>query len=286
MIGDLVIKDAALISKIKSGVRELSVGYQCQYVDNGNGTLSQTKLAANHIAVVDSGRAGEHVRINDNAATPIGDFYEMTSQYLHQNPSAVAARRKPALDGHVADGVVEEMEHAARPRNWDELAEELTMPKKKTTDDDAICAALERLTEVMRQLASRRSEPEEEESEVEDSPVLHKLRRLKPMIAASKDRAAIDAYNDAIRAVKGLGSSLGSLNLVPVSDRRSEDTAADWEAAVKRARARMLGLPENSEPLLKASAEDATAVSDDEAWGRQVSRLGKEIRAGKLPRKY
>jgi hypothetical protein len=304
VIGDLVVTDAGLIAKIRNGLRELSVGYGCKYVDNKDGTFSQTRLEANHIAIVDSGRAGKHVRIRDNAV-PSGadDFYSATQQYLGRNINEVAAQRRPLLERSTSDGVVAEMEHAARPRDLDELTEELTertrslqeednMAKKtRDRDDAAISAALERMTIALQDMMAKRVEPDDEEEShtAEDSPVLHNLRRLKPLIAASKDRAAIHAYNDAIRTVRALGSRVGTANLVPVSDRRPANSGNDFFKAVERARARMLGLPENSVTVEKLMAydhdHDYTAMSDDEQWGRAVNRVGQAMREGKLPRK-
>lgn len=68
LLADLIVKDAGLISKIKSGVmRQISVGYSCSYEPNGDGTYNQTGIRINHIAVVVAGRAGDKVRIVDHA---------------------------------------------------------------------------------------------------------------------------------------------------------------------------------------------------------------------------
>ena len=67
VVCDLVVYDAGLISKIKHGKREVSCGYDCRYVDNGDGTYHQADIIGNHVAVVDSGRAGKSVSIKDAA---------------------------------------------------------------------------------------------------------------------------------------------------------------------------------------------------------------------------
>jgi len=48
-----------------AGVRALSVGYNCEYRENEDGTFTEKNLAADHVAVVESGRAGTYVRILD-----------------------------------------------------------------------------------------------------------------------------------------------------------------------------------------------------------------------------
>ncbi len=64
VIADLMIKDADLIRKIESGKREVSAGYSCNYQPYQDG-YRQINITANHVAVVDKGRAGPKVRIND-----------------------------------------------------------------------------------------------------------------------------------------------------------------------------------------------------------------------------
>lgn len=70
----LMVSDGATVSKIEGGKRELSVGYTCD-LDFTPGTTpdgfafdaSQKNIRVNHIAVVDSGRAGKDCRIGDSA---------------------------------------------------------------------------------------------------------------------------------------------------------------------------------------------------------------------------
>lgn len=71
----LVLKDQAIIDKVESGKRELSVGYSCT-LDWAGGTTPdgltydavQREIRANHVAVVKKGRAGSEFRIGDSAA--------------------------------------------------------------------------------------------------------------------------------------------------------------------------------------------------------------------------
>ena len=70
LIGDLHIHDGELITAVKrkrKPKREISCGYDCEYVEDENGVLHQTNIRGNHVAVVDSGRAGSRVAIVDNS---------------------------------------------------------------------------------------------------------------------------------------------------------------------------------------------------------------------------
>lgn len=69
VLADLHIHDGSLIDAIQKGKREISCGYECEYVDNGDGTYSQKHIRGNHIAVVERGRAGKRAAILDSDTT-------------------------------------------------------------------------------------------------------------------------------------------------------------------------------------------------------------------------
>ena len=70
-IGDLFIKDAVLINKVDNGLREVSCGYDCEWVPRDDGSYEQRKIRGNHIAVVENGRAGDRIAIRDKAPEQI-----------------------------------------------------------------------------------------------------------------------------------------------------------------------------------------------------------------------
>lgn len=66
IVADLVINDPLLISKIEmKNKRQVSAGYDCDWIPYKDG-LKQTNIRANHVAVVDQGRAGSKVAIKDS----------------------------------------------------------------------------------------------------------------------------------------------------------------------------------------------------------------------------
>lgn len=207
VVGDLVITDPTLAEKILSGQqREVSVGYDCEYVPRGDGSYEQTKLRANHVAIVSDGRAGEHVRIYDASAEE--SFAAQCRRYHRRNPAQVVA----AGERRAADRMPEFLRMGA-PYSWDELGEiheQLTegegeMAKPDTSDEQRLAQVLSRLTDVVRRLEER-AEPKESESvETDDSAegqaLLH-LRLLRSAIERSADRKAIDTYNSAVKDLK------------------------------------------------------------------------------------
>lgn len=66
LIADLHIHSRGLIQAVQGGKREISCGYECEYVENGDGTYSQKNIRGNHVAVVNRGRAGRKAAILDS----------------------------------------------------------------------------------------------------------------------------------------------------------------------------------------------------------------------------
>ena len=66
--GNLVVSNADAIENIEQGTVELSMGYTCD-IDDRNGTLYQTNIRINHVALVEKGRAGSSCRISDEDNT-------------------------------------------------------------------------------------------------------------------------------------------------------------------------------------------------------------------------
>lgn len=68
----LILKDAAAIATVAAGKRELSAGYTCDLdftpgvtADGQQYDAQQKNIRANHVAIVDRGRAGSECRIGD-----------------------------------------------------------------------------------------------------------------------------------------------------------------------------------------------------------------------------
>lgn len=66
LIADLLITDSTAIALVKSGLREVSCGYEAEYTQTGEGKGIQTNIIGNHLALVREGRAGSSYAINDH----------------------------------------------------------------------------------------------------------------------------------------------------------------------------------------------------------------------------
>lgn len=66
LLADLLITDSVAINLIKTGLREVSCGYEASYQQGDTGEGKQTRIIGNHLALVDQGRAGASYAINDH----------------------------------------------------------------------------------------------------------------------------------------------------------------------------------------------------------------------------
>lgn len=66
LVADLLITDSMAIALIKNGLREVSCGYEAEYIQVEEGKGYQTNIIGNHLALVRKGRAGSAYRINDH----------------------------------------------------------------------------------------------------------------------------------------------------------------------------------------------------------------------------
>jgi hypothetical protein len=80
LFADLLVADPDTIDDIVSRrKRELSAGYEAEYKSLGKGRAAQSKIRANHVALVESGRCGPLCKIRDDIPLV--------------RPSIIAARR-------------------------------------------------------------------------------------------------------------------------------------------------------------------------------------------------
>ena len=154
LVCDIVIYDATLISKVEAGKREISCGYDCQYIDNGDGTWHQANIIGNHVAIVDSGRAGRDVAIKD-AKPKGGNKMAKKGNILHRMFAAFVKDADPD-EIREASKAVEDAENAGAGQD--------------DKDDDAqkCLEAIDALNERVQNLANQ--EPQTDDEDPEDYP--------------------------------------------------------------------------------------------------------------------
>ncbi len=235
-LADLHIHDRELIDAVQSGKREISCGYECEYVPNGDGTYTQRNIRGNHVAVVERGRAGKRAAILDSdkkkAKEPErkenmnkkGLFFKLFGQavkdkspeeieQMAMDAAAALEAEKPA-DGQ-AEGQKEEpaKETASDEAVIDAIAEKILAKleekgacKKKEETKDALDAALEKLTEGGDPGQAGETEKTSGDTEKETrtgtgmdrSTAAGILKVMRPAVAAIKDEKERLAVSDAL----------------------------------------------------------------------------------------
>ena len=163
LLCDIIVYDANLAEQIKAGKREISCGYDCTYVSNGDGTYHQEDIIGNHVAVVDRGRAGASVSIKDSIPTIKKGVKRMEKKSIwHRMFDSFVRDAEPsevleAMDAMKGCADTKDEEPAEKPDKLAELEAKV----------DALAAKLEKMTAA--------NVHDEEEEEVEEKDVLDEL---------------------------------------------------------------------------------------------------------------
>lgn len=167
LVADLIIYNDILIDEIMNkGKREVSCGYECSYSDNGDGTYNQVQICGNHVAVVESGRAGDRVAIKDSKIKEMeGEKKKMNKVKIPKKQSGPITNLFAAMGfkHFVTDAEPEEIANALdalaeeRETGNDEVPEQFKKEeeKEKVTDEDgltALTAKVDSLAEVVSKL--------------------------------------------------------------------------------------------------------------------------------------
>ncbi len=177
MVADLHIHDRELIDAIQSGKREISCGYECEYVPNGDGTYSQKNIRGNHVAVVDRGRAGKRAAILDSeiqkpaAEPPERKGKGMKHTFL--NLFGLAAKDKtPEEIAKLAMDTADAMEEESSKPKEEKAGEEKKEGGSEGMDESVIDSIVDKV--LARMLEEKAAESQEEKKDPFDE-ALEKL---------------------------------------------------------------------------------------------------------------
>lgn len=120
IIGDMLITDPSTIAQIRSGLREVSCGYDCHYEQDEAGRWRQTNIRGNHVAIVPRGRAGPECSIKDQIMQKLTDTVKRI--FGRAQDEAMAAIAKGEADVAAADGNTEPTQPAPAQSVLDAIA--------------------------------------------------------------------------------------------------------------------------------------------------------------------
>lgn len=176
LIADLVIYDQNLIREVQDGKREVSCGYDCYYEAMEDGTYRQKQICGNHVAVVQSGRAGDRVAIKDSKPQETEGAKKMPKIVLpkkdKKTSSITSILAAVGLKQFAMDADPDEIKEAV-----DAMAEEMTPPAAETSKDDApapdpaiqeIKAQLAQLTEIVSKMVQAEKQESAPEKSIDD----------------------------------------------------------------------------------------------------------------------
>ena len=177
LLADLVIKDNILISEIEQGKREVSCGYDCVYEENEDGTYSQKQIRGNHVAIVQTGRAGNRVAIKDSNNKVLGGEKTMADKIVlpRKTSSLTKFFATIGLKQFVADAKPEEimdaMEEMASETKESKDAEVETKPddgEKKVQDaESGVESRLARIEAALEKLANAETKETKQEDSID-----------------------------------------------------------------------------------------------------------------------
>ncbi len=122
LIADLFITSKWLIEAIQNGRREVSCGYDCEYVQDESGQMFQRSIRGNHVAVVPAGRAGPRVAIKDS---------DPGSKMTNERGKTIMANKKTSLLARLFSHAVKDM----APDEISDAVEEISAANSTSGDE-------------------------------------------------------------------------------------------------------------------------------------------------------
>lgn len=131
LLADLFVKNEPLNDQVESGKRDISCGYLYRLKKREDGDFEMSQIEGNHIAVVDKGRAGPDVAIQDAAPEQVLSRIRKTPEITERKEKQPMAANKGSIWGRMlkafaVDAEPDEVEEAAKlaSRDADEPEEE------------------------------------------------------------------------------------------------------------------------------------------------------------------
>ena len=236
LLGDILITTEKGIELVKSGLREVSCGYDAQYEQIEKGKGKQREIIGNHVALVTKGRAGSRCTIQDsgdkeNAITTKEDIYKMKAKDLFKRIFP-----KSRFADALAD---EDLGEPAPVEGMDDVEKaQQAAAEAKTAAEQAVAAA-EQAAESAKQASEAKEveeplaeEPLVEENIEDESPdlaaVIERLDKLEALVQ-ELIRIETEEGHEELPAGDAEGEEGKEKDLEEVQDDEGEEKEEGWE---------------------------------------------------------
>jgi len=236
LLGDILITTEKGIELVKSGLREVSCGYDAQYEQIEKGKGKQREIIGNHVALVTKGRAGSRCTIQDsgdkeNAITTKEDIYKMKAKDLFKRIFP-----KSRFADALAD---EDLGEPAPVEGMDDVEKaQQAAAEAKTAAEQAVAAA-EQAAESAKQASEAKEveeplaeEPLVEENIEDESPdlaaVIERLDKLEALVQ-ELIRIESEEGHEELPAGDAEGEEGKEKDLEEVQDDEGEEKEEGWE---------------------------------------------------------
>jgi uncharacterized protein len=172
LLADLLITTQKAIELVKSGLREVSCGYDAKYTELQEGLGKQTNIIGNHVALVIKGRAGGRCAIQDNhTCNGCGECSCKKNNLGQEENNVMKKKMKGVRDGlkslfpKFLDSIKDEdLEEAVSEEKSDVEIAEQAAEEAKAAAEQAVNAAKEAAAAV----ETLKEEPAKEQPVVEE----------------------------------------------------------------------------------------------------------------------
>lgn len=216
LVADLVIVDKRAIDVVKGGAkRELSLGYDADYIENSDGTFSQKNILGNHVAIVESGRCGVECAIKDSVFVSKGRemrFFKTKDVDAVEPQNEVTQKEVDVKD---IESIFERLDAIFERL---EKLEKAVFAMATDSDSDSENANENENAKAEKDKALEAELPESEQAKTADA-VLQAGRILAPAVADGVDYAervikAACLTKDGKSAIEPLSASVADLNML------------------------------------------------------------------------
>lgn len=262
ILADIIVTDPVTIGEIMNGgKREISCGYQCEYVEQ-DGKIYQKNIRGNHVALVDAGRAGKDVAIKDSK--PQNDRKEKKTMKLkNKNKGIIGKLFSIAAQDADPDVVGEIAEELAASKEADDEPAPAPAPAPENKDDPAPAPA-----------------PEQKE-ESNDEDVMSMLKNIAERLAKLEAASVKGADDDPLAELeKEVAAAAGAEAAEKPVDEMDDEEATDEEAEDADEDGAALDTAETSDEETADEEAPKTSSASDKAAIKSAINDAKKAVAG------